>query len=701
MSVGRIQLEILEGTTVTDTRAFAGTLIEIGKLSKSDLQLVDENVSRRHAKIEIDAEGKVQLLDLESTNGTKLNGMRVAKAFLTDGDEIEIGLTRLRVRFDAVLKSAAQKNAPAARAAMSRDSFYRTQDDAKRGGRLALEGALLWEDAPVQADSFERQTVSPRLKGFLGFLWAFMPLEIGALGAVALALGFPTAALGIGCIAAGIFCHFLMDIDAWRHLVAESFDQMRRGEAVYVGETSGSRFFVPAETIGATEHPLIVPHKNGWALDLRLDHIHGDVLIDGKVISLDDPKAKAELLKDGLLPVTAGTKCRLRFGKFSMLLGYVSVPAKTSGASITASSIQEFAYLALSLILHFSVLILFVYMQPEDEIQIRRSKNQMIARLIQVESIKNKERKEKEKKEKEEDLPEKVDLKEDEEVVLEEDKAPTPTVTETEKLVESEKPKNAPRFNDPDKGPAVPMTEEQKKAKQDQTSRIAKATAERYIPTDMLANVTGRDLMAAKPGQALNIRVVAGGPGAAGEGQETAAGAMQQYAGADTGGGYAGMDFGGTGGVNGTDGGGGPGGGGLNVAGLDKGGTGVDASGRLKAAGLEKKELKAIVATAGDIITSGGLTKKIIQQYMDRQKGAIIACYKKEVQKTPNLEGKVVVAFTISPTGKVMAPGIKTSTLGNSAVESCIVSRLGLFRFPAPENAGAVKVTYPFLFRTR
>ena len=99
--------------------------------------------------------------------------------------------------------------------------------------------------------------------------------------------------------------------------------------------------------------------------------------------------------------------------------------------------------------------------------------------------------------------------------------------------------------------------------------------------------------------------------------------------------------------------------------------------------------------------TSGGLTKKIIQQYLELQKGQIVSCYKREIHKNPNLEGKVVVAFTISPTGKVMSPSIRSSTLGSSPVEQCIVSKLGLFKFPAPDNAGAVKVTYPFLFRTR
>ena len=84
----RIQVEVIRGGKIVETKAYTGDTIEIGKLSRSDLRLDDENISRRHARIEIDRDGRVQLIDLGSTNGTRLNGMRVNKAFLTDGDEL-------------------------------------------------------------------------------------------------------------------------------------------------------------------------------------------------------------------------------------------------------------------------------------------------------------------------------------------------------------------------------------------------------------------------------------------------------------------------------------------------------------------------------------------------------------------------------------------------------------------------------------
>lgn len=55
----------------------------------------DGQVSKRHARIELDADGKFTLYDLGSTNGTKVNGRRVENRTLHDGDEITVGQTRI------------------------------------------------------------------------------------------------------------------------------------------------------------------------------------------------------------------------------------------------------------------------------------------------------------------------------------------------------------------------------------------------------------------------------------------------------------------------------------------------------------------------------------------------------------------------------------------------------------------------------
>jgi TonB family protein len=116
----------------------------------------------------------------------------------------------------------------------------------------------------------------------------------------------------------------------------------------------------------------------------------------------------------------------------------------------------------------------------------------------------------------------------------------------------------------------------------------------------------------------------------------------------------------------------------------------------------KKEERLSVVVTTGRVSVSGGaLDRAIIKKHITRQKGSVVYCYKKAVQSTPDLEGEVIVRFTISPTGKVMRPGIKKSSLGSSSAESCIVSRLARWRFPAPKNGGAVAVSYPFVFRVK
>ena len=68
----------------------------IGRALDNDLVLESTDVSRHHARIEY-RDGRYQIADLGSTNGTKVNGHRVrGSAPLSDGDEIEFGSLQLR-----------------------------------------------------------------------------------------------------------------------------------------------------------------------------------------------------------------------------------------------------------------------------------------------------------------------------------------------------------------------------------------------------------------------------------------------------------------------------------------------------------------------------------------------------------------------------------------------------------------------------
>ncbi len=66
----------------------------IGRNPTTDITLLDEGISREHALVALDEEaGSFTIEDLQSTNGTKLNGKRVRSATLSHGDEIQVGRT--------------------------------------------------------------------------------------------------------------------------------------------------------------------------------------------------------------------------------------------------------------------------------------------------------------------------------------------------------------------------------------------------------------------------------------------------------------------------------------------------------------------------------------------------------------------------------------------------------------------------------
>ena len=56
-----------------------------------DVVLESNLISRRHARVEVGAEERIELVDLGASNGTFINGRRVAGATLSDGDRAGFG----------------------------------------------------------------------------------------------------------------------------------------------------------------------------------------------------------------------------------------------------------------------------------------------------------------------------------------------------------------------------------------------------------------------------------------------------------------------------------------------------------------------------------------------------------------------------------------------------------------------------------
>jgi pSer/pThr/pTyr-binding forkhead associated (FHA) protein len=89
-----ITLRVIDGADRGRTFADAPTPLTIGREEGNPIQLNDERVSRFHLKIQED-QHKIVLTDLQSTNGTKVNGESVQLWVLRPGDVIALGRTTL------------------------------------------------------------------------------------------------------------------------------------------------------------------------------------------------------------------------------------------------------------------------------------------------------------------------------------------------------------------------------------------------------------------------------------------------------------------------------------------------------------------------------------------------------------------------------------------------------------------------------
>jgi pSer/pThr/pTyr-binding forkhead associated (FHA) protein len=95
-----VTFQILEGVDKGKVFRELPTPVTIGREEGNVLRLNDERVSRFHAKIQFD-NGEIILTDLESTNGTRVNGNVVQIRRLRPGDRVGIGRSLLLFGSDA------------------------------------------------------------------------------------------------------------------------------------------------------------------------------------------------------------------------------------------------------------------------------------------------------------------------------------------------------------------------------------------------------------------------------------------------------------------------------------------------------------------------------------------------------------------------------------------------------------------------
>ena len=89
---------VTEGQPEKTFRILPGNERTIGRATGADFIIDAALVSRVHCRVTALAGGELEITDLESTNGTYVNGERIESARLASGDRLQVG----RVEFVAL-----------------------------------------------------------------------------------------------------------------------------------------------------------------------------------------------------------------------------------------------------------------------------------------------------------------------------------------------------------------------------------------------------------------------------------------------------------------------------------------------------------------------------------------------------------------------------------------------------------------------
>jgi TonB family protein len=95
-----------------------------------------------------------------------------------------------------------------------------------------------------------------------------------------------------------------------------------------------------------------------------------------------------------------------------------------------------------------------------------------------------------------------------------------------------------------------------------------------------------------------------------------------------------------------------------------------------------------------------GLTKDEVGEVIHKHLSEVRYCYESAMLRTPDIEGKLIINFTIGGPGTVKTASVKQSTLPDPRLDDCILRRLLTWKFPNTRGGVDVAVSYPFLFKT-
>jgi outer membrane biosynthesis protein TonB len=135
---------------------------------------------------------------------------------------------------------------------------------------------------------------------------------------------------------------------------------------------------------------------------------------------------------------------------------------------------------------------------------------------------------------------------------------------------------------------------------------------------------------------------------------------------------------------------------GVGAVGAGSGAGGGRGSGR----GVQKTAVAIVdegVDTAGDGAGSAGRDSRSLMAVVQRYVAGVKFCYDNALKKNPQLAGKITLQMDITAPGAVTQLEPVDDSMGNAALERCILSQVEGWKFPAIPS-GTVRFTLPLVF---
>ena len=671
--------KIQQGDGPVRIETLSQDIIKVGKLPSSHLRIEDENVSRMHAVIEVTGPEEIYIIDLGSAAGTIVNGKKVNKCKLQNGDEIVLGGARVTVEIgaasvageDDVTMMASRAEAKAAVAAAPEPARPAAAPAANPFSSGAAMGALANPfAAPANPFAAAAAPVAPSYGGGHGGHGGHgdddgdpdhYQYGIAASGPPVNPADVETAASAAEVVV------------MWGDVSVLHVAHLSPPRSFYIGEPSGKKspdYLVDGSVLGADRIPLVVESGGNVAVVIPAG-AEGEVSVGEQSLSFEDLRAQGKLgacaelsgAQQYILP--QGATAKVRYKGFTFVTKATSAGRKVGTAGATDWTAQ--LWTGVSLAVHTAFLLMFYFLPPRPA-SLSLDLLNADSRLVQY-------------------------LMEPPETVEEE----TPEWLQEQQQEDDTEGGTGKRHKD-DEGA---MGEE---SHEKTTNRFGIEGPEDN-PDPVMAREQARDdarQAASQMGALLQMAGAWNSPTSP-YGAESALGADPMSAlgalmGDQIGGnfGFGGLGLRGTG-----RGGGGTGEGTIGLGNLGTighgSGTGSGSGYGSGAGGFHGRGSAVPHIRTGEADVRGSLSREVIRRVIRRHINEVRFCYEQELAQRPDLAGRITVSFIISATGAVQTASVMNTTLNNARVEGCVVQAVRRWTFPAPDGGGVVGVNYPFV----